>query len=70
MPSLEVIHLVKVLAPLAVEHGEHHAAFEITQAGLADGLLHFAVLLPGVLDDQVAHGLDGLRTLEAADDLP
>ena len=59
-----------MLAPLAVEHGEHHAAFEITQAGLADGLLHFAVLLPGVLDDQVAHGLDGLRTLEAADDLP
>jgi hypothetical protein len=35
---LEVVHLVEVLAPLAVQHREHDAALDLTHDLLAQGL--------------------------------
>ena len=61
---LEVVHLVQVLTPLAVKHGEDHAAFQLAQAFLTDLLLKFGVLLPGLIDEGVAHGRNGLVALE------
>ena len=54
----QVVHLVEVLAPLAVEHGEQHAALELAHDLVAELLLAAVVRRLGVglelLDELVA----------------
>ena len=61
---LEVVHLVQMFAPLAVEHGEHDATLQRTQAIGAELGLEGLILRLGVVDEQLDHGVHGLVALE------
>ncbi len=57
---LEVVHLVEVLAPLAVEHREQHPALQLAHGALADPLVDLG-LAPPVRRERVLDQLGGQR---------
>ena len=58
---LQVVHLVEVLAPLAVEHGQDDPALELVQYLGAELLLPALVRRQGVLSELLDHELAGER---------
>ncbi len=56
---LEVVHLVEVLAPLAVEHREDDASLQLTHDVGAEGVLALLVLLVDVVLDRLGDEVGG-----------
>ena len=53
MPSRQVVHLVEVLAPVLVDHRQHHAAFDLAEVVGADRLLLRLVQIQRVVDEEL-----------------
>ena len=58
-----------MFAPLTVEHGENHTAFQLVQRLVAELLAQFHIGFLGGINDELAQSLGGLVALETTHSL-